>query len=172
MSGASGDYLDLIRASHQPIRWAGTISIAALPRLAAAVAGINGQASAELQAKHDGGQVTVQGKVEANLMLTCQRCFGNMHFPVKADLNLAWVRDEKEAVSLPAVYEPLLSASGRVKIADLIEDELLLALPMAARHAAPQECGAGVRSTARPAVTDAKEKRRKPFAALESLKHR
>jgi len=172
MSGTLGEYLDLTRASHQPVRWTGTISIAALPRLAAAVADTSGQASANLQAMHDGGQVSVQGTVEANLVLTCQRCFGNLVFPVKADFNLAWVRSEKEATGLPDVYEPLLSGSGRVKIADLIEDELLLALPMAALHTVSQECGVGARSTSRRAVTDAKEKRRKPFAALESLKHR
>ncbi|HVC27993.1 MAG TPA: YceD family protein [Gammaproteobacteria bacterium] len=143
-----------------------------MPRLAAAVADTSGQASAKLQVMHDGGQVSVQGTVEANLVLTCQRCFGNLVFPVKADFNLAWVRSEKEATGLPDVYEPLLSGSGRVKIADLIEDELLLALPMAALHTVPQDCGVGARSTSRRAVTDAKEKRRKPFAALESLKHR
>jgi len=121
---------------------------------------------------HDGGQVTVQGKVETDLLLTCQLCFGNMHFPVKADFNLAWVRNENEAVSLPDLYEPLLSVSGRVKIADLIEDELLLALPMVALHASPQECGIGVRGTSRQTVTDSKATRRKPFAALEALKRR
>jgi DUF177 domain-containing protein len=172
MSGAPGEYLDLTRATHQPVRWTGTISIAALPRLAAAVADTGGLASAELQAMHDGGQVSVRGKVEANLVLTCQRCFGKLGFPVKADLNLAWVRSEKEAAVLPDVYEPLLSDSGRVNIAELIEDELLLALPISALHATPQECGTGVRGTSRQADTEAKVTRRKPFAALEALKRR
>lgn len=172
MPGASGEYLDLTRASHQPVRWAGTISIAALPRLAAAVADIRSQANAELQAMHDGGQLTVQGKVEATLLLTCQRCFGNMHLPVKAEFNLAWVRNENEALRLPNLYEPLLSASGRVKIAELIEDELLLALPMVALHALSQECVTGIRGTSRQTVTDVKATRREPFAALKALKRR
>lgn len=164
--------MDLTRASHLPVRWTGTISIAALPRLAAAIADTRGQARAELQALHDGGQVSVQGKVEANLVLTCQRCFGNLDFPVKADINLAWVRSEKEATGLPDAYEPLLSESGRVDIAELIEDELLLALPISALHASPQECGTEIRGTSRQPVTDTKTARRKPFAALEVLRRR
>ncbi len=172
MSGAPGEYLDLTGASHQPVRWTGSISIAALPRLADAVADTRGLASAELQVLHDGGQISVQGKVEANLILTCQRCFGNLRFPVKAAFNLAWVRSEKEATGLADAYEPLISDTGRVKLTELIEDELLLALPMSALHASPQECGNGVRGTSRQSVTDAKTTRRKPFAALEVLKRR
>jgi DUF177 domain-containing protein len=172
MSGASGEYLDLTRASHQPIGWTGSISIATLPRLAAAVADSGSQVHAELQAMHDGGQVIVQGKVEANLLLICQRCFGNMRYPVSADFKLAWVRNENEALSLPDLYEPLLSVSARVKIADLVEDEMLLALPMVALHAVAHECATGVYSTSRSTASDAKTKRREPFAALKGLKRR
>ncbi|MGA9855927.1 MAG: YceD family protein [Gammaproteobacteria bacterium] len=143
-----------------------------MPRLAAAVADIRSLANAELQAMHDGGQLTVHGEVEANLLLTCQRCFGSMHFPVKAEFNLAWVRNENEALRLPDMYEPLLSASGRVKLAELIEDELLLALPMVALHALPQECSTGVHAASRQTVADAKAARRAPFAALKALKRR
>jgi DUF177 domain-containing protein len=172
MSGASGEYLDLTRATHQPVRWTGTISIAAMSRLAAAIADTSGLASTELQAMHDGGQVCVRGKVQADLVLTCQRCFGKLGFPVKTDFNLAWVRSEKEAAELPDLYEPLLSDSGRVNIAELIEDELLLTLPISAMHAKPQECGAAVRGTSWRADTEAIATRRKPFAALEALKRR
>ena len=172
MSGALGEYLDLTRVSHLPVRRADTISLAALPRLAAAVADTSGQVTAELQAMHAGGQVTVRGKVQAHLVLTCQRCFGSLDFPVKADFNLVWVRSEAEVASLPELYEPLLSASGRVKIAELLEDELLLALPMVALHAASVECGGGIRGKSRQTVTAAKAPGSKPFAALKTLKRR
>ncbi len=172
MSGASEEYLDLTRVSHRPVRWAGAISLSALSRLAAAVADSGGQATVELQAIQADGQVSVHGQVQANLVLTCQRCFGSLDFPVKADFNLAWVRSEEEAVRLPDVYEPLLSASGRVKIAELIEDELLLALPMAALHTPPQACGGDPRGKFQQPAKAAKTARSKPFAALQTLKRR
>ncbi len=70
MSGAAGEYLDLTRVSQRPIRWAGAISLSALPRLAAAVADSGGQATVELQAIQDNGQVIVHGLVKATLVLT------------------------------------------------------------------------------------------------------
>ncbi|MDE2090594.1 MAG: DUF177 domain-containing protein [Gammaproteobacteria bacterium] len=141
-----------------------------MPRLASVVADTSGLASAKVHAKHDGGQITVQGKVEANLLLTCQRCFRKMEFPVNTDFNLAWVRNETEAMNLADVYEPLMSISGRVNIAELIEDELLLALPMVALHAAPQKCDLGVRDIAPPVAAEPEVDPPNPFAALEVLK--
>ena len=116
MSGTSGEYLDLSRVGRQPVQWVGTIRIAALPRLSAALTDGNGQVSVELQAMHDGGQVSVRGTAKAKLALTCQRCFGNVEYPVAADFHLAWVRNENEASKLPEFYEPLLSTTGHVKI--------------------------------------------------------
>jgi DUF177 domain-containing protein len=170
MSGALGEYLDLTRAGHQPVRQAGSVKLAALPRLAAAVADSGGLATAELQVDSAGGRVRVQGWVQANLVLSCQRCFGKLDFPVKADINLVWVRSDAEAQNLPEGYEPLLSASGKVKFADLIEDELLLALPMAALHTPPQACKADARIRPLQASAAGKPGRSGAFAALKTLK--
>jgi uncharacterized protein len=171
MSGASGEYLDLTRASHQSLRWAGNISTTAMPRLAAAVADPGSQVSVGLQTAHDGGRVTVQGRIQADLKLTCQRCFGNLEFPVTTGFNLAWVRSEQEAMHLPEPYEPLLSASGRLKVAELVEDELLLALPMVALHAI-DECRASVAAKSRRRRKVAADTVSRPFASLKALKRR
>jgi len=146
------------------------VKLAALPRLAAAVADTGGQAMAELQVVSAGGRVSVQGWVQADLVLNCQRCFGKLDFPVKADINLVWVRSDTEAQTLPEAYEPLLSASGKVKVADFIEDELLLALPMVALHMPPQLCEADARIRSLQAPAAGKPKRSKAFAALKTLK--
>lgn len=172
MSGASGEYLDLTRASYRPVQWAGAISIAVLSRLSAELADNSGQATVGLLAKNDGGQVSVQGNVEAKLVLTCQRCFKNLVLPVKAGFTLAWVRNEAQAADLPDSYEPLLSASGRVKIADLIEDELLLALPLVAMHQTLHECGIRAGAVPNSDVSRHEASRTRPFAALGRLKHR
>ncbi len=73
---------------------------------------------------------------------------------------------------MPDVYEPLLSLSGRVKFAELIEDELLLALPMVALHTPPQVCGGDQRGKVQPPARAVKTPRSKPFTALKTLKHR
>ena len=40
------------------------------------------------------------------------------------------IEDESEEAALPPGYEPLLIADGQVNLADVIEDELILALPV------------------------------------------
>ncbi|MDE2235219.1 MAG: DUF177 domain-containing protein [Gammaproteobacteria bacterium] len=168
MSGASGEFLDLTRASHQPVQWTGSISLGALSRLATAIAHNSGLVAVDLSARYDGDQVVVQGAVEATLMLSCQRCFAEVELPVKSEFTLAWVRSETQAAELPESYEPLLSASGRVKIADLVEDELLLALPLAVLHKPPHPCA--VTGASDTHLHEAIDTRSKPFAALKQMK--
>ncbi len=147
MSGTLPEYLDLTRATRQPARLTGQLRLVTLPRLTAAVADSGGVAEIELQVFTDGGQIIVQGRVQVTLGMTCQRCLGSMRLPVTAALHMAWIRGEEEAARLPAGYEPLVSASGRVKLADVVEDELLLALPMVALHASSEECSIGIGTT-------------------------
>ncbi|MGA9852301.1 MAG: YceD family protein [Gammaproteobacteria bacterium] len=173
MSGALPEYLDLTRTGFEPVMLSGRMELAALPRLAEAVAAPGGEAAVELRAFHDGGHTLIRGRVQAMLILACQRCFGNMEFPVAADFKLAWVRCEKDVASLPEAYEPLVSASGRVKPAEIVEDELLLALPMAALHESSRECGESMRrGLPRHKSEGIHAVRVKPFAALKALKRR
>ena len=168
MSGVSGELLDLTRAYHKPIRWKGTMSLGAFTRLSAAITDHSGLVSVDLSTRFDGDQVIIQGMVEANLILSCQRCFTEVDFPVKSEFTLAWVRSATQAGELPESYEPLLSASGRVKIADLVEDELLLALPLAALHKPPHPCAAA--GVSNPHSGEETETRISPFASLNQLK--
>jgi uncharacterized protein len=74
------------------------------------------------------------------------------------------VGSEAEAATVPAELETALAPDGRLKLADLVEEELLLALPAAPRHAAGQ-CPAArqeTRESATPGV-------QRPFAGLGEL---
>lgn len=170
MSGALPPFLDLGQAARQDLSLSGTLAVKSLPRLVAALAADSGVARVELEAAPEvGGRIVVTGRIRAPLQMTCQRCLENVTLEVQAEPRLAWVRSEAEMEALPPEYDPLLSADGRVAVAGLVEDELLLALPLAPRHA-----DGACRETRKPAAQRApateEENRKNPFADLAKLK--
>ena len=69
--------------------------------------------------------------VEAELPLECQRSLRRFLLPVRIDQRLGLVRDEADEAALPPDYEALLVADdGMLKPAELVEDELILTLPV------------------------------------------
>ncbi|MBU6422256.1 MAG: DUF177 domain-containing protein [Gammaproteobacteria bacterium] len=134
--------MDLTKAGNTPLMVAGNLSLSRMPRLCAALADSGGQVSVDLQLFKEGGLAVVSGRVQASLGLTCQRCFRPMRYPVDATMRLAWSGSPQSTPQVPGSYEQLDSNDGRVKLAELVEDELLLALPLAARHAKADDCSA------------------------------
>ena len=170
MSGALPPFLDLGQAARLELRLSGSLAVKSLPRLVSALAADSGNVSVELQAEPEvGGRIVVTGRIRAPLAMTCQRCLGPVTLEVEAEPRLAWVKSDAQMEALSPEYDPLLSTDGRVSVAGLVEDELLLALPLAPRHAD------GVcRETRKPAAQSApaaeEENRKNPFADLAKLK--
>ena len=170
MLGALPPFLDLGQAARQDLSLSGTLAVKSLPRLVAALAADSGVVRVELEAAPEvGGRILVTGRIRAPLQMTCQRCLENVTLEVQAEPRLAWVRSEAEMEALPPEYDPLLSADGRVVVAGVVEDELLLALPLAPRHA-DGACRETRKPAARRAPATEEENRKNPFADLAKLK--
>ncbi|HEX5339344.1 MAG TPA: YceD family protein [Gammaproteobacteria bacterium] len=171
MSSGLPEFLDLAHVTRQPLERAGRVRIGAMPRLCAALADTKGEAMLHLQARNDGaGQIVLQGRVQAELTLSCQRCLKPVLRPVSADFYLAWVRDEEQAVAVQTGNcDPLLSADGRIRLAELVEDELLLALPIVALHDIG-ECEARPGEPVTRIETPEIPAQQNPFAVLKQLK--
>lgn len=147
----------------------GRLALAALPRLTALLGAAAGEVIVALSAGCDAQGVRfVQGRLCAEVEWTCQRCLGPLRLPLDATVNLGLACDEAAADRLPDEYDPLLvQESGDITVADLIEDELLLALPQIPRHEDPRECEA--HGYARPDELALAPKNRQPFAMLATL---
>jgi uncharacterized protein len=136
----------------------------------------DGAASAtyELTFRRDeAGRPVVLGRVQGALPLECQRCLGVVIHQVDAQVHLILVRGDT-AGDFPEPYEPLPVVADRVSLADLVEDELLLALPQIAMHP-PEVChpAVQVQGPAGAGSAEAAEdlaKRPNPFAALAGWK--
>jgi uncharacterized protein len=144
----------------------GRISLGSLPRLAPLLASSEGEAVFVLEFDRDEERrARVRGTVKAVLMLECQRCLEPMEFPVDADMLLAVVSGPEEAGRLPDEYDPLLVEEGRMPLMDIIEDELVLAIPPAPRHE-PDVCGVELPgSEAEPEAEQDATEQENPFAA-------
>ena len=147
----------------------GKLALATLPRLTAALDRPEGIVTIALTAGIDGQGIRfIKGVLQTEVELTCQRCLGLMRLPLEVTVSLGLARDEAEIDRLPHEYEPLLIAEGgSLTVADLIEDELLLALPQIPWHDDVRECA--VNGEVRPDEPAPNLERRQPFAALASL---
>jgi len=112
----------------------------------------------------------VRGRIKASLPLICQRCLGQMEFPVDIDVSLGIIGAGEEAERLADIYEPLLLTEETGNLADIVEDELLLVLPIVAMH--PQgDCTPGAQDEVIVQAPQARqpEETRRPFADLAKL---
>lgn len=114
----------------------GPLEVKQLTRLAELLSDTEGKVTAHLEFGRDQhGQRTVTGWVEAHLNLVCQRCGKAVSCDIKLDPKLCPVRDDSAAKRLTD-YEPLWVADEEdlVLTAEVVEEELLLSLPMIPKH--------------------------------------
>ena len=100
--------------------------------------------------------------VSGHVTLTCQRCLQAMRHNVDISRSLLLVKDE---AALPPLDEEqddvdVIVADSKLKVLDLIEDEIILSVPLGPKH--NFDCVAS--------NDDAQEGKRQPFAALAKFK--
>ncbi len=111
--------------------FSGALAIDTLDRLKSVLASADGDVTYTLDfGTDDLGVAYLAVKADAALMLTCQRTLQPFALPVHIDSRLGLLRDEQEEAALPPGYEPLLVPDDDVAPAAVIEDELLLAVPL------------------------------------------
>lgn len=162
-------HIDPIRMAETRRLLEGRIALAEMARLSGSLLDSEGEVTVSLEFGVDSeGMRFMRGRIQAEVSLECQRCLETMRYPVDSEFSLALVRSTAEAEALPSHYEPLLVEGEPLFLRDIIEDELLLALPIVPMHA-PEECSVG--SSADEARKDTgATKKESPFAVLADLK--
>ncbi|MET0518799.1 MAG: DUF177 domain-containing protein [Burkholderiaceae bacterium] len=154
----------------------GEWAAASLPRLADAAApdapardwpAVQGSLSGERREPRGAeAQTWLHLRAQATVRLTCQRCLQAVQEQVDVSRSFHFVRDEELAASLDVDSEDdVLAMTRHLDGRELVEDELLLSLPLVPRHdICPQPLP--VKAEAEPEI----EERPNPFAALAALK--
>lgn len=115
----------------------GTVNIADLPRLADALYNDQGQVRAQLRfGKDEEGLTYMKGSLHAELNLLCQRCLQPFTFTLNVLMSLSLVTNDLAVKDLPKYYDPLFVDKEPISLRGIIEEELLLNLPLVAKHKA------------------------------------
>jgi uncharacterized protein len=110
-----------------------TYGLADLPRLGEAGARERTLIRATLGFSEFDSQPVIAGQVSGQLQLTCQRCMGECTQDLDESFQVLIVEEERE--DEPGGYEPVMADATRLDLRWLIEDQILLAMPLVATHA-------------------------------------
>lgn len=133
-----------------------------LPRLASQLAAASGCLSVRLEGWRDGeGKSWLRVDIVGEPVLCCQRCLGAVKFPlsIRSRLQLIAPGEDWPDGELQDDDADAIPADKAMDVLSLIEDEVLLALPIAPRH---ERCHAPLANTVEHELSS--------FAALGALK--
>lgn len=163
------DRLDLIATAEAGRDLRGRLAVAGLERLLPALASEQGELEIELHlGKDTGGTRFLAGTIRGEVILGCQRCMKDMALPLDLTFRLGFICDERAVQALPDCYEPLAVTAEPACLADIIAEEVLLALPIVPLHRDSDACHAFVKAYKPPAG----KQRGNPFAVLAELKQK
>jgi uncharacterized protein len=112
-------------------RFRGTVLLNHLTRLAPQLADRTGNLDVDLAAEKDrAGAPWLKGTIKGVLKLTCQRGEHPFDWPCDLETALRLVSSDAEEKRLLADCEPYRVEDDRLPLRELVEDEVLLALPM------------------------------------------
>lgn len=169
--------LDPRKFAQQRVSISGKVDVKTLERLKPLLANDHeGTISAKLQFGVDEqGIRNVTGSIIAELAMVCQRCLEPVLEPLEVSIKLGIVWNDEKAANLSKSWEPWILEEGQTDIYQMLEDELILGLPIVAYHSnecVPHEMYSteSVDEKAK-AVLEKMTNKPNPFQMLEELKN-
>ncbi len=157
---------NFLKQAERNVTLEGVMPLAKLERLSEVVSGDSGELFAKLHFTSGMGYLRLHGKVEATLELICQRCMQPMEHVVSGHFNFGLLTSEEYEDKLPPEADPYLLEGDEQSVIDILEDELLLSIPISAMH--EEECSEFLQKQNEERQVE-KEKSN-PFAVLKDLK--
>ena len=162
-----GLFIDSLELARRQETLSGRLRLDALPRLADSLFDASGSIDYEVSGETDEGKPFLRVKLTGVLPLTCQRCLGALAFDlcqcgrmILVEPGRPWPEDG-ETGSLQDEACDAIEASRGLDLVALLEDEILLALPIAPRH---RHC--------EPPQAAASARKDSPFAQLAALRRK
>jgi uncharacterized protein len=164
--------IDPRKFAQQGVNFKGKVAISDMQRLNSLLANDSGEVQADLVFDIDEQRHrSLTGQADVVVEMTCQRCLDASKQPLQVFFNLAMVWSDEQASNLPNSVDPWIVEEGQSDIYQVIEDELILNLPMVAYH--DHDCIAKslYSSDEKEAAVDEQEsKQSNPFQVLKQLK--
>jgi len=154
---------DIKELSQRQRGFSGQLQISGLERLASLLCDDGGLLDYDLGFDAgDDGLVRVSGEISGTLMLQCQRSLEPFAWPLSVPVKALLVASEEEEKQHQDKGDVRLCPQGEISIADLVEEEVILVLPLV-----PIDPGAEV--LVNPAAAPSGDERSNPFAVLGEL---
>ena len=118
------------------------IPLSRLPRVQAQIAGAKGAVRGIAHFRREAGLRVAEVELEGEAQLVCQRCLAPMTWPLASETRVAILANEKDADGIPQELETVYAPDDRIRVADLVEEELLLTLPLVPLHESADDCKA------------------------------
>jgi len=160
------EYVDPRLLAEEKVELKGDIPLSRFARLANYLCNRCGGVQVKLQF-HQGNHHTlvIIGQVQAMLSMQCQYCLDPVKVAVNKELNLTLVDSDESARATDEATEVVIVEGDRIELAAIVEDDLILSLPMVAKHGSG-DCLGDLEYNPDEGAKD------HPFAALEQLKQK
>lgn len=140
------------------------VPLARLERIAEYLTSSEGVVTGSVAFARDHGRIVAEVGLQTTLALRCQRCMQPVQLPIESHSRVVLLESEAAAADVPQELETALAPEGRLPLADLVEEELLLAMPVAPRH--DGDCPGGERGKVTERISQPTQR---PFAGLGEL---
>jgi len=146
-----------------------SIPLKHFPRVLPLLAAPEGEAVGRVDFSREGRIAVAEVAVAADVMLTCQRCLSPLVRRLEGKGRAALVATPAEAERVPDTLETVLAPEYRISIRDLVEEELLLALPLVPRHEDNDCVGDGADTAGPGFAAEPSAETQRPFGQLSEL---
>jgi len=112
----------------------------------------------------------VKGTIEGEIVQLCQRCMKDTSVSIRSDFQLLLVTPDLVGRASEEGHEIFEYSGPTITTATLIEDEIILSMPIVSRHENEQDCDPAVKHLMHEFDEVPADEKQNPFAKLKDLK--
>jgi uncharacterized protein len=140
---------DLESLANRGVTLGGELTIGKLTRLKSLLHSDVGSVSATLRFRQRGdGWLATELEYRAAVELVCQRCLEPFRHELADTANVVLADAAAVPTAVPEGFEPFELEAGRLQPAELVEEELIVAIPLVPKHERIEDCGSVARQLA------------------------
>lgn len=140
---------DLESLADRGVTLSGELDIGQLTRLKGLLHSDSGSVRATLRLRQRGdGWLASELEYRADVELVCQRCLEPFRQELEDKVNVVLADSDSLPTTVPTGFEPFELEDGRLQPVQLIEDEVIVAIPLVPKHARVEDCGSLARQIA------------------------
>lgn len=163
--------VDPVVLANRDERIAGNLPIQSFTRLSSLLQTSDGNVQIRIAfAAGENDHPLISGDIQAKVAVSCQRCLQTMPLELETEFRVIALESDSEDGEGHGLFDAVLTDNGEIDLYELIEDELLMAMPMAPMHASGEPCATtGARSEQPDVADNGSAKSQRPFKDLDKL---